>query len=123
MNTSIQHPNKYSTIQIKATLHHLNGQQSEMSFSFPKYSQWGELVENAFGHVRDHIFYMAGHWVQISHFELRTVIHKPDGKTAGTFFNKTIKIPLGKVYDATSRAWLNQEDAVALHCKRSGMPE
>ena len=122
-SNSIQRPNNHSTVQIKATLYHLNGETSEITMNIPKYTSWGEFSEVAFNYVEEYVHYLSAHWVQISHFDIEALTHRHDGETEEAYPpKKAVEIPLDKVYDPTKLEWVSLEDGRNRRLEQLGIP-
>lgn len=98
---------------IKAKLFHLNGQQSEIITIMPYYTSWGEPYEIAAMKLKDYVYCLAKHWVQIEKFEIEI-----GSIMDGVYKPSSIKyepsyIPLDMVYhDGTRGEWVTREEAI-----------
>jgi|GEM_PF-2441968 len=122
MKTAIEHSNNYSTVEVKAILYHLNNTISEITMNIPKYTSWGEFVEVAFSQMGSYVEYLTAHWVQISHFDLVTYTHKPNGESVECFLKKTVEIPLDKAYDTNEQEWVSKKEGLSRCRDRCGIP-
>lgn len=121
-SNSIQRPNNHSTVQVKATLYHLNGEMSEITMNIPKYTSWADFIEAACRQVAAYIDYLASQWVIISQYDIETFTHKTDGSTEEVFLKQTFEIPLDKVYDPTKLEWVSLEDGRNRRREQLGIP-
>ncbi|WP_293782937.1 hypothetical protein [uncultured Pedobacter sp.] len=83
---------------VKATLHHIDGQVSEITMTLPRYSGWAEFLEDGQNAVREYVYQLTRHWIQISHFFIETGTLNPNGTIASCFLPRRFDIPLGKFY-------------------------
>jgi hypothetical protein len=75
---------------VKATLHHIDGTVSEITMTLPRYSGWAEFLEDGQNAIREYVYQLTRHWIQISHFFIETI--------ASCFLPRRFDIPLGKFY-------------------------
>lgn len=83
---------------VKATLHHIDGHVSEITMTLPRYSGWAEFLEDGQNAVREYVYQLTRHWIQISHFFIETGTLNPNGTIASCFLPRRFDIPLGKFY-------------------------
>lgn len=83
---------------VKATLHHIDGTVSEITMTLPRYSSWAEFLEDGQNAVREYVYQLTRHWIQISHFFIETGTINPNGTIASCFLPRRFDIPLNKFY-------------------------
>lgn len=83
---------------VKATLHHIDGTVSEITMTLPRYSGWAEFLEDGQNAVKEYVYQLTRHWIQISHFFIETGTISPNGEIASCFLPRRFDIPLGKFY-------------------------
>jgi len=96
---------------VKATLHHIDGTVSEIMMTLPRYSGWAEFLEDGQNAVREYVYQLTRHWIQISHFFIETGTITPNGTIASCFLPRRFDIPLGKFYKPMvcgEWVWANQ---------------
>ncbi|WP_412468051.1 hypothetical protein [Pedobacter sp. KLB.chiD] len=95
---------------VKATLHHIDGQVSEITMTLPRYSGWAEFLEDGQNAVREYVYQLTRHWIRISHFFIETGTINPNGTIASCFLPRRFDIPLGKFYKPmVPGAWVTAE--------------
>lgn len=83
---------------VKATLHHIDGRVSEILMTLPRYTGWAEFLEDGQNAVREYVYQLTRHWIQISHFFIETGTITTNGTIASCFLPRRFDIPLGKFY-------------------------
>ncbi|WP_406826100.1 hypothetical protein [Pedobacter sp. KACC 23697] len=95
---------------VKGTLHHIDGHVSEITMTLPRYSGWAEFLEDGQNAVREYVYQLTRHWIQISHFFIETGTLNPNGTIASCFLPRRFDIPLGKFYKPmVSGAWVRAD--------------
>ncbi|MEH3114417.1 hypothetical protein [Pedobacter terrae] len=95
---------------VKATLHHIDGHVSEITMTLPRYSGWAEFLEDGQNAVREYVYQLTRHWIQISHFFIETGTINPNGTIASCFLPRRFDIPLGKFYKPmVPGAWVSAD--------------
>lgn len=96
---------------VKATLHHIDGHVSEIMMTLPRYSGWAEFLEDGQNAIREYVYQLTRHWIQISHFFIETGTINPNGTITSCFLPRRFDIPLGKFYKPMvcgEWVWANQ---------------
>jgi hypothetical protein len=83
---------------VKATLHHIDGQVSEILMTLPRYTGWAEFLEDGQNSIREYVYQLTRHWIQITHFFIETGTISPNGTITSCFLPRRYDIPLGKFY-------------------------
>jgi len=92
---------------VKATLHHIDGNVSEILMTLPRYTGWAEFLEDGQNAVREYVYQLTRHWIQISHFFIETGTIAPNGTITSCFLPRRFDIPFGKFYKPMERgAWV-----------------
>jgi hypothetical protein len=90
-----------STIRsVKATLHHLSGETSEIVMLIPRYTDWGEYMEDANNSLVEYVNVLTRHWIQISHFETEIGKYNAKGEFIQSWPSQEHAVPVDKVYAA-----------------------
>jgi hypothetical protein len=85
---------------VKATLYHLTGETSEIVMLIPKYTNWGEYMEDANNALVEYVNVLTRHWIQISHFETQIGKYNAKGEFIGGPSPWEHIVPVDKVYAA-----------------------
>ncbi len=85
---------------VRATLHHLSGETSEIVMLLPKYTNWGEYMEDANNALVEYVNVLTKHWVQISHFDTQIGKYNAKGEFIGGPSPWEHIVPVDKVYAA-----------------------
>jgi hypothetical protein len=83
---------------VKATLHHIDGHVSEIMMTLPRYSGWAEFLEDGQNSIREYVYQLTRHWIQITHFFIETGTITANGAIASCFLPRRFDIPLSKFY-------------------------
>lgn len=83
---------------VKATLHHIDGNVSEIMMTLPRYTGWSEFLEDGQNSIREYVYQLTRHWIQITHFFIETGTINANGTIASCFLPRRFDIPLGKFY-------------------------
>ncbi|MBB6239882.1 hypothetical protein HDC90_004544 [Pedobacter sp. AK013] len=83
---------------VKATLHHIDGTVSEIMMTMPRYTGWAEFLEDGQNAIREYVYQLTRHWIQVSHFFIETGTITPNGTIASCFLPRRFDIPFGKFY-------------------------
>jgi len=83
---------------VKATLHHIDGQVSEIMMTLPRYTGWAEFLEDGQNSIREYVYQLTRHWIQITHFFIETGTITTNGAIASCFLPRRFDIPLSKFY-------------------------
>ena len=83
---------------VKATLHHIDGQVSEIMMTLPRYTGWAEFLEDGQNSIREYVYQLTRHWIQITHFFIETGTITANGTITSCFLPRRFDIPLGKFY-------------------------
>jgi hypothetical protein len=83
---------------VKATLHHIDGHVSEIMMTLPRYTGWSEFLEDGQNSIREYVYQLTRHWIQITHFFIETGTINANGTIASCFLPRRFDIPLGKFY-------------------------
>ncbi|CAH0142148.1 MULTISPECIES: hypothetical protein [unclassified Pedobacter] len=83
---------------VKATLHHIDGNVSEIMMTLPRYTGWAEFLEDGQNSIREYVYQLTRHWIQITHFFIETGTITTNGTIASCFLPRRFDIPLGKFY-------------------------
>lgn len=83
---------------IKATLHHIDGNISEIVMTLPRYTGWSEFLEDGQNSIREYVYQLTRHWIQITHFFIETGTITTNGAIASCFLPRQFDIPLSKFY-------------------------
>jgi len=83
---------------VKATLHHIDGNVSEIMMTLPRYTGWSEFLEDGQNSIREYVYQLTRHWIQITHFFIETGTITANGTIASCFLPRRFDIPLGKFY-------------------------
>jgi hypothetical protein len=96
---------------VRATLHHLNGETSEIVMLIPRYTNWGEYVEEANCIITEYVNRLTRHWVQISHYETEIGKYNANGEFIASFPAWEMVVPVDQVYaEGTSGKWVRPEE-------------
>jgi hypothetical protein len=85
---------------VRATLHHLSGETSEIVMLIPNYTNWGEYIEEANIVMKEYVNVLTRHWIQISHYETAIGKYNSAGEFLESFPAWEHIVPVGKVYAA-----------------------
>lgn len=103
-------PSTGSVRAIRCTLHHINGEQSEIVMIVPRYTDWLEYMEEAQAIMREYVLRLSSQWVKISHFDTAIGSFDQEGLFRETFTAVEDQIPLNKVYAiGNSGEWVDAE--------------
>jgi len=83
---------------VKATLHHIDGNVSEIMMTLPRYTGWAEFLEDGQNSIREYVYQLTRHWIRITHFFIETGTITNNGTIASCFLPRRFDIPLGKFY-------------------------
>ncbi|MFD2288124.1 hypothetical protein GJU39_20170 [Pedobacter petrophilus] len=93
---------------VKATLHHIDGNVSEILMTLPRYTGWTEFLEDGQNSIREYVYQLTRHWIKITHFFIETGTITNNGKIASCFLPRRFDIPLGKFYKPMAPgAWVS----------------
>ncbi|OWK69214.1 hypothetical protein [Pedobacter sp. AJM] len=93
---------------VKATLHHIDGHVSEIMMTLPRYTGWAEFLEDGQNSIREYVYQLTRHWIQITHFFIETGTINANGTIASCFLPRRFDIPLGKFYNPmVPGAWVS----------------
>jgi hypothetical protein len=96
---------------VRATLHHLNGETSEIVMLIPRYTDWGEYMEEANCIITEYVNRLTRHWVQISHYKTEIGKYNTNGEFIASCMAWETIIPLDQVYaDGSSGKWVKPEE-------------
>jgi len=96
---------------VKATLFFLDGSNKSIINVIPRLTDWGEPLEEAAMVMKEYVFRLCKHWVQIHHFEIEFGSVEKDGSLSKCGRYCPYEIPLNKVFvRGTAGKWLAPTD-------------
>jgi hypothetical protein len=89
---------------------HIDRTVFEITMTLPRYSGWVEFLEDGQNAVREYVYQLTRHWIQISHFSIETGTITSNGTIASCFSPLRFDIPLGKFYKPMiPSAWVTDD--------------